>query len=381
MIYLDNAATSFPKPESVYDAMMKAMKEYGANPGRSGHKMALQAGRAIYETREVLSKLFNIDNPMNIIFTYNATDSLNMGIKGLLKPGDHAITTSIEHNSVLRPLKTLEKAGITTTIIQCDSKGRVSAEDIEKNINDDTKLIITTHISNLTGTINPIKEIGGIAKKYEIIYMVDASQSAGVYEIDVKEMNIDMLAVSGHNGLMGPQGGGVFYIRDGLDVIQIKEGGTGSKSNLLEQPDFLPDKFESGTPNMPGIVGLGVEVKYILEKGMENIRNHKKELTKYFLEELKKIEGVKIYGPCDVEKQAAVVSINIGDEDSSEMSYVLDEAFDIAVRSGLHCAPLAHKTIGTFEQGTIRFSMGAFTTLDEIKKAVDAIKKITEEII
>lgn len=380
MIYLDNAATSFPKPNSVYESMMVAMKEYGANPGRSGHRLALQAGRAIYETRELLAKLFNIQNPMNIIFTNNATEGLNIGIKGLLKPGDHVITTSMEHNSVLRPLIALEKVGIKTTIVQCDEVGRVSLEAIESSITEDTRLIVTTHASNVTGTIFPIKDIGTIAKRHDIIYMVDAAQTAGLYDIDVEDMGIDILVFPGHKSLLGPQGTGVMYIREEIDITQLKEGGTGSKSDLLIQPEFLPDKFESGTPNTPGIVGLGAGIRYILDKGMENIRKHEKDLTRYFITELKKIDKVKIYGTCDVETQAPVVSINIGDEDSSEVSYVLDKAFDIAVRPGLHCAPLAHKTIGTFEQGVVRFSIGPFTTNDDIEKAIEAVRKISEEL-
>lgn len=380
MIYLDNAATTFPKPEKVYEAINSAMREYGANPGRSGHKLALQAARAIYETRELLCKLFNIDNPMNIIFTYNGTDGLNLAIKGLLKPGDHVITTSMEHNSVLRPLKAMEKVGVRTTIVQCDETGAVALEDIEDNINENTKLIVTTHASNVTGTIFPIKEIGALAEKNNIVYMVDAAQSAGVYDIDVQDMKIDILAFPGHKGLLGPQGTGGVYIRKGLEIMQMKEGGTGSKSDLLIQPEMLPDKFESGTPNTSGIVGLGAGVQYILDRGLENIANHEKELTRYFINELKKIEAVKIYGPKDAEKQAAVVSINIGDEDSSEVSYILDKAFDIGVRSGLHCAPLAHKTIGTFEQGAVRFSIGPFNTHQDIEKAVEAVKNIVKEI-
>lgn len=380
MIYLDNAATSFPKPEQVYDAINKTMREFGANPGRSGHRMALEAGRIIFETRELLCKLFNIDNPMNIIFTYNATDGLNLGIKGFLKPGDHVITSSMEHNSVLRPIKALEKIGVEATIIQCDSAGSINISDIEDSIKKNTKLIVTTHASNVIGTIFPVKKIGDLAKKYGISYMVDAAQSAGVYDIDVKDMNIDMLVFPGHKGLLGPQGTGGIYIREGLQITQMKEGGTGSKSNLLTQPEILPDKFESGTPNTPGIAGLGAGIKYILNRGLEDIRNHEKNLTQYFLEELKKIDNVKIYGPCDAEKQAAVVSINIGDEDSSEVSYILDKGFNIAVRPGLHCAPLAHKTIGTFEQGVVRFSIGAFNTFEEIELAVKAIKEIAKEV-
>lgn len=380
MIYLDNAATSFPKPEQVYKAVMDAMRDYGANPGRSGHKLALQAGRVIYETRELLGKLFNIDNPMNIIFTHNATDGINLAIKGLLKPGDHVITTSMEHNSVLRPLKVLEKVGVKITIVQCNPIGSIDIKDIEESITDDTKLIVTTHASNVTGTIFPIKDIGRLAAQNDIIYMVDAAQTAGVYDIDVKEMGIDILAFPGHKSLLGPQGTGGVYIREGIEITQMKEGGTGSKSDSLVQPDILPDKFESGTPNMPGIAGLGAGIKYILNKGIENIRKHETELTKYFIDELKKIEHVKIYGPCDIKRQAPVVSINIGEEDSSEVSYIFDQVFDIAVRPGLHCAPLAHKTVGNFEQGCIRFSIGPFNTKTDIEKALEAVKKIAEEI-
>lgn len=380
MIYLDNAATSFPKPDIVYDSILQAMKEYGANPGRSGHKLALKAGRALFNTRELLSKLFNIDDPMNIIFTSNCTDSLNLGLKGILNPGDHVITSSMEHNSVLRPLKTLEESGIEVTIIQCSKDGTINIEDIKKSIKSNTKLIVTTHASNLTGTIFPIDEIGYIAKEKGIIYMVDAAQSAGVYDIDVKAMNIDILAFPGHKSLLGPQGTGGIYIKDGLDIKPLKEGGTGSQSNLLEQPDILPDRFESGTPNTPGIVGLGSGVKYILERGIHEIRAHEEELTKHFMDELKKIPNVKLYGPCDIKKQAPVVSLNIGEEDSSEISYILDQEFDIAVRPGLHCAPLAHKTIGTFEQGTVRFSIGLFNTHEDIERAIKAIKAISKDM-
>lgn len=380
MIYLDNAATSFPKPDIVYEAIMEAMKEYGANPGRSGHKLALKAGRAIYETRDLLSKFFNIEDPMRIIFTSNATDGLNLAIKGLLKSGDHVITTSMEHNSVLRPLKALEKTDVETSIIQCDETGSIDIKDIEANIKNNTKLIITTHASNVTGTIFPVKEIGKLARKHGVVYMLDAAQTAGVYDIDVVDMNIDILAFPGHKSLLGPQGTGGVYIKEGIEITQMKEGGTGSKSDSLMQPDIYPDKFESGTPNMPGIVGLGAGIKYILDKGINNIRDHEKKLTKAFIYGLKEIEDVKIYGPKDVEKQAPVISINIGKEDSSEVSYILDQVFNIAARPGLHCAPLAHKTIGCYEQGCIRFSVGPFNTIKDIEAVIEAVKNISREI-
>lgn len=380
MIYLDNAATSFPKPNSVYQAIMEAMKDYGANPGRSGHKLALRAGRAIYETRELICTLFNIEDPMRVIFTSNATDGLNLAIKGLLKKGDHVITTSMEHNSVLRPLKVLESKGIETTIVECDITGNINLQNIEENIRDNTRLIVTTHASNVTGTIFPIKKIGELAKKHNIIYMVDAAQTAGLYNIDVVDMNIDILAFPGHKSLLGPQGTGGVYIRKGIDIKQIKEGGTGSKSDSLIQPDFYPDKFESGTPNTPGIVGLGAGIKYILDKGIDNIREHEIKLTKMFIDGLKEIKNVKIYGPANPLNQAPVISINIGEEDSSEVSYILDQVFDIAVRPGLHCAPLAHKTIGCYEQGCVRFSIGPFNTVDDIQTAIKAVKHISNEI-
>jgi len=380
VIYLDNAATSFPKPECVYEEVYRCMKEYGANPGRSGHKLSLRAGRVIYETRELLCQLFNISNPMRLIFTSNATDSLNLAIKGVLMKGDHVITSSMEHNSVLRPIKALEAIGVENTIVRCQKDGSISVEDIEKAIKENTKLIVITHASNVVGTLMPIKEIGKMAREKKILFLVDASQTAGLYDIDVEDMNIDLLAFPGHKSLLGPQGTGGLYIREGINLRQMKEGGTGSKSESLYQPDLVPDRYESGTANTPGIAGLGAGVKYILEKGIENIRKHEEELTEYFLKGLKTIDNVIIYGPQDHKKQGPVVSINIGDYDSSEISYILDKEYDIAVRSGLHCAPLAHETLGTLERGAIRFSFGCFNTKEEIDRTLEAIEKIAREI-
>ncbi|WP_432662088.1 aminotransferase class V-fold PLP-dependent enzyme [Wukongibacter baidiensis] len=380
MIYLDNAATSFPKPEEVYKAVDKCLREYGANPGRSGHKLALKAGRSIYETRELICRLLNIDNPMQIIFTSNATDSLNLAIKGVLKKGDHVITSSMEHNSLIRPIKTLEEIGVENTVVDCSKEGFIKVEDIKKAIKKNTRLIAITHASNVTGTIMPIEKIGKLAKENDILLLVDAAQTAGVYDIDVKSMNIDLLAFPGHKGLMGPQGTGALYIREGIELRQMKEGGTGSKSESLLQPEIVPDRYESGTPNTPGIVAMGAGIKFILETGIEKIRKHEEELTEYMLNELKTIKQVKIYGSKDSKKQASVISLNIGDLDSSEVSYILDQAFDIAVRSGLHCAPLAHKTLGTFEQGTVRFSIGYFNKRKDVEDAIAAIKKICDEM-
>lgn len=380
MVYFDNAATTFPKPDIVYDSIITAMKEYGANPGRSGHKMALKASRGIYETRELLGKLVNYNNPMNVIMTFNGTEGLNIGIKGTLKAGDHVITTSMEHNSVLRPITYLENFGVEHTIVYGDEKGRIKVEDIKKAIRKNTKLIVTTHLSNLTGTIMPVEAIGKLAHDNNILYMVDGAQSVGVYDIDMARMNIDLLAFPGHKGLLGPQGTGGLIIREGLSPNEIFHGGTGSDSHSLVQPTLLPDKYESGTENAPGIVGLGAGIKYILDRGIENIRKYEEELTSHFIEEALKIDGIKLYGPSNVKEQGAVVALNIKDADSSEVSYILDQEFDIAVRPGLHCAPLAHKTIGTLEQGVVRFSFGIFNTHEEIEFAIKALKQIAAEV-
>lgn len=380
MIYLDNAATSFPKPEDVYVTMDNCMRNYCANPGRAGHKMALKAGRGIHETREEICKLFNIEDPMRVIFTSNATDSLNIGIKGLLKRGDHVITTSMEHNSVIRPIKALERFGVRNTIVQCEADGTLDISKLKKAIRRNTRLIAMTHASNVTGTLMPIKEVGKLAQDKKIVFLVDAAQSAGIYHIDVQDMNIDILALPGHKGLLGPQGTGVLYVRNGINVRHLKEGGTGSKSESLLQPEIYPDRYESGTNNTQGIVGLGAGVKFVLNEGLDKIRDHEKNLTQRLIDGLKEIKRVKMYGPLDVEKQGAVVSMNIEGIDCSDVGYILDKEFDIGVRTGLHCAPLAHKTIGTLEEGTVRLSIGYFNTNEDIDKAIEAIKKISEEL-
>ncbi len=377
MIYLDNAATTYPKPEVVYESIMDCMKNYGANPGRAGHKLAMRAGREIYDARENIAKLFNVDNPMNIIFTTSATDSLNLAIKGCVQEGDHIITTSIEHNSVIRPIKSLEKYGVENTIVKCDKEGFLNIKDLEKAIRPNTKLIVTTHASNVCGTLVDIEAVGNVAKANNILYLVDASQTAGVYDIDVKKINVDMIAAPGHKCLMGPQGTGILYIREGLSIYVLKEGGTGSRSEDLFQPELTPDKYESGTHNTPGIAGLNAGVKFILSQGIDNIRTKEEELCEYMLKRLEEVPNIIIYGPRDSKKRTAVISINIGNMDSGEITYLLDDEYDIATRSGIHCSPLAHKTIGTLEQGCVRFSLGIFNTKEEIDKAIEALKEIS----
>ena len=380
MIYLDNAATTFPKPESVYRAVDDCLRNYCANPGRGGHKLSLKSGRVLLEARELLAELFNADSPENVILTRNATEALNLAIKGFLYAGSHVITTSMEHNSVMRPLKILEERGIETTIVQCNEYGEIDVESIKKEIKKETALIVATHASNVVGTITPIEGIGNLAKRYGLTFLVDASQTAGVYQIDMEKMNISMLAFTGHKSLMGPQGTGGLCIRGGLKLIPLQEGGTGSKSESLYQPDIMPDRYESGTHNTPGIAGLCAGVNFINSKGIDTIRSHEQELTRYFLDGLREIKDVRIYGTKEIEKQAPVVSINIGDIGSSEISYILDETFDIATRSGLHCAPMAHKTIGTLEQGTVRFSFSIFNTIYQVDTVLDAIAHIAREL-
>ncbi len=377
MIYLDNAATTYPKPKSVYQNVMRAMTEYGANPGRGSHAMAIEGARVIYETRELMAQLFNLDDPMRVIFTFNATDGLNQAIKGVLNPGDHVITTSMEHNSVLRPIKEIEKYGVENTIVQCAPDGSINVEDIEAALKDNTKMVATTHVSNLTGTIMPVEEIGHMCMEKNILYLVDASQSAGVLDIDMKKFNIDLLAVPGHKGLLGPQGTGALLINCDAEIKQLKEGGTGSESSSMIQPNFYPDKLESGTHNLPGIAGLNAGLKYILSKGTKSIYSHEKNLLDIFINEMKKNVKIKIYGPEDINNRCGVVPINIEGIDSSEVAYRLDTEFDIAVRPGLHCAPLAHKTIGTEKVGAVRFGVGPFNTRADVLTAAKALNEIS----
>jgi cysteine desulfurase family protein len=379
MIYFDNAATTYPKPEAVYREMDKCMREYCANPGRSGHKLSMEAGRVVLEARELLAELFHAKKSENIVFCLNATDALNIAIKGLVEKGDHVITTSMEHNSVLRPLKHLENAGIETTIVPCGKTGELDLSHIEKAIRGNTSLIVTTHASNVTGTIMPIKEIGEIARRNSLKYIIDTAQTAGAYPIDVEEINVDVLVFTGHKGLMGPQGVGGFYVKEGTALRQMREGGTGSMSESLIHPELLPDKYESGTPNTPGIAGLAAGLRFIKEVGIDHIRMHEERITRYFLEQLSKIEDVIVYGPGPLEKRAPVVSLNIENKTSSEVSFYLDNQFDIATRPGLHCAPLAHNTIGTGVHGAVRFSFGYYNTEDEVDKAVKALKSIVKE--
>lgn len=379
MIYLDNAATSYPKPDVVYEEIEKCMRTYCANPGRGGHTMSITAAKAVVEAREIISKFFNIDNPLRLCFTKNATEALNTAIKGHLKPGDHVITTSMEHNSVIRPLKALEKQSkIELTIVKGKKYGQIDIYDIVRNIKKSTAMVACTLSSNVNGVIMPIYEIGKVTRERGIAFLVDAAQGAGCVDVDVKKMNIDMLAFPGHKGLMGPQGTGGLYVREDIKVTPLMEGGTGSNSESFLQPEFMPDLLESGTINTPGIIGLGYGIRFINSMGRENIKYFKHLLLERLYEGLRDIKGVKLYSSNDKNKNSGIIALNIKEMDSTEVSYILDKKYRIATRAGLHCAPLAHKTLNTLKTGVVRLSLGCFNTVNEIDLTIDAIRKIAE---
>ena len=379
MIYLDNAATSWPKPESVYQTMDEFLRKKGGNPGRGSHSMAVAARETVEETRLLIARFINASEVERVIFTLNCTEALNLGLKGLLRPGDHVITSCIGHNSVVRPLRKLEQQGVKITRLPpCPETGVMSLHDIEEAITQETKLVVVTHASNVTGTIQPIEEYAVVARKYDLIFMVDAAQTAGKYPIDVQASNIDLLAFSGHKGLFGPPGTGVLYVGNRVDLDPLREGGTGSYSEQEEQPYLLPDRYESGTMNSVGISGLGAGLRYILSEGLERISAHGQYLIDRLIEGLANVPKVRLYGAKDRSKQAPIVSLNIEGYEPGEVGAILDQAFDVKVRAGLHCAPGAHRTLGTFPLGTVRLSPGYFNTKEEIDLTVHALEKIAK---
>lgn len=381
MIYLDNAATSFPKPACVMREMDRCMNEYCANPGRGGHALSVKAGLAVTQVRETVCRLFNIPDPMNLAFTKNATEALNIAIKGSVTPGCHVITSEMEHNSVTRPLKTLERdAGISVTTVAGNGSGEIDPEDLKKEIRRDTKLIVCTLSSNVNGVIMPVAEIGRIAREAGITFLLDASQGAGSIPVDVVSQYIDILAFPGHKGLMGPQGTGGLYVREGLLLRSLMEGGTGSNSEDPYQPEFMPDLFESGTLNTPGIVGLGAAAAYIEAVGFERIRSHKHKLVNMLSEGFSGISGIKLYSLNDISRNSGIVAINLKDLDSAELSYILDKDYGICTRAGLHCSPSAHRKLGTLHRGIVRFSAGCFNTEDEIIETINAVDRISRKI-
>jgi cysteine desulfurase family protein len=382
MIYLDNSATSWPKPPEVKEAMVKFMEEIGANPGRSGHLLSIEAARILYETRESLATLFHVQDPSRIVFTLNATESLNLALKGLLKAGDHVITSSMEHNSVMRPLRDLEKKGIELSVIPCSKEGFLDPQELERKTQSNTKMVVLNHASNVTGTLLPIREAGLVARKHNLLFLVDAAQTAGAYPIDMEKDKIDLLAFTGHKCLYGPQGTGGLVMGERVkerEMIPLKQGGTGSRSEFEEQPDFLPDRFESGTPNGVGIAGLLAGIQFVLGKGVEQIRQHEIDLIEKLVERLRKIPQVKLYGPENKKDRIATLSFNLAQLSPSDVALRLEREFGILCRPGLHCAPAAHHTIGTFPEGTVRFGLSVFTTEDNIEAAIQAVTVISKQ--
>jgi cysteine desulfurase family protein len=379
MIYLDNATTTWPKPENVYRVMDEFLRTKGGNPGRGSHSLALDAKEVVDETRELVARLIAAPEIKRVIFTSNGTEALNLGLKGLLRPGDHVITSSIEHNSLTRPLHKLEQGGVEITRLPPSEGGVVSAQALEEAITEKTRLIAITHASNVDGAIQPIEEYGARARKHDVILMVDAAQTAGKYPINVQAGNIDLLASSGHKGLFGPPGTGVLYIGDRVDLEPLLEGSTGTHSQQEEQPVGLPDRYESGTLNSVGISGLGAGLKFIFDEGLDRIRAHEQQLTDMLIEGLSGIRGLNIYAAPEGAKQAPVISINIEGYEPADAGAILDQVFDIKVRIGLHCAAAAHKTLGTHPTGTIRLSPGYLNTIEEIETTLQALEKIASK--
>ncbi|PKP22263.1 MAG: cysteine desulfurase [Bacteroidetes bacterium HGW-Bacteroidetes-21] len=378
-VYLDNAATSWPKPPGVVEAITKYLNEYGGSPGRSGHDFAIQAAREVFETREILAGLYHVPDSENVIISANATHALNFAIKGLLEKGDHVIISHMEHNSVLRPLTYLHDEGLVRfDIARCDEKGYVDLEHMRSLILPETKMIICIHGSNVAGTIQPIAKIGALCKENGILFLVDAAQTSGFVPIDMQKENIDILAFTGHKKLYGPPGIGGLCMQKNISIKTLIHGGTGSKSDMAHHPEFYPDRLEAGTINTVGVTGLKAGIQYIQHKGIDSIRQNLSELTAHFMRELAKMEEVTIYGPEVHEERLPLISVNVKNKVPSDLAAKLDKEYGIMVRPGIHCSPLAHKSIGSFPQGTLRFSLGCFTTPEEVEYAIQSLKKIID---
>ena len=381
-MYLDNAATSWPKPPEVARAMTRFLTEVGANPGRSGHRLSVQAARIVYGAREAVAAQVNASDPMRVVFGPNATWALNLALRGLLKSGDHVITSSVEHNSVMRPLRAMEREGVEVSVAACCPDGFLDPAAVEAVARPSTAMIVLSHASNVVGSLLPVGAVGEIARRRGLLLLVDAAQTAGALPIDVQAEAIDLLAFSGHKALCGPMGTGGLVIGERVDPVKFEplvRGGTGSRSEHEEQPHFLPDRFESGTLNAVGLAGLEASLRWVREQGVAAIRAHEVELTRQLLEGLADIRGATVYGGGDAALQTATVSFNLAGMASSEAGLRLDEDHGIMCRVGLHCAPGAHRTIGTFPGGTVRFGLGAFTTPEEVQAALAAVDQLARE--
>ncbi len=375
MIYMDNAATTLHKPDAVKAAVLAAFDTMG-NAGRGASEPALDASRVIYGAREKLAHFFNAESPSRIVFTANSTESLNIAIKGLFCPGDHVITTVLEHNSVLRPLYECQERGVELSILGCDEKGNISYKETESAVKENTKAVVCTHASNVTGNMIDLTKVGEIAKRHGLLFVVDASQTAGVWPVDVQNQRIDVLCFTGHKGLLGSQGTGGMYVRTGVSIRPLLLGGSGIDTYNSHHPSQMPTALEAGTLNGHGIAGLGAAVAYLEETGLDMIREKELSLMRRFYEGISTIPGIKIYGDFSTRKRAAIVSFNIRDYDSSEVSDELNVEYGIVTRPGAHCAPLMHKALGTVEQGAVRFSFSHYNTEEEVEAAIRAVEEL-----
>ncbi len=381
-IYLDNAATSFPKPEAVYAAVERYQRDIGVAVGRGATRMGSEVQRTVRSARKRLAELWGAESPDRIIFTSNGTDSLNLAIHGMLEPGDHVVSSVMEHNSVLRPLAWLqEHRGVAVTFVAADSVGRINPKDVQDAIRPETRLLALTHASNVTGTLQPLADFCEIANQSGIPLLIDAAQTAGAVPIDLGKMPIDLLACPGHKALLGPLGTGVLYIKPGIEekLRTIRQGGTGSVSELQSQPDTLPDKYESGNHNAPGLFGLEAGLKFLQDETIPKVQQHEQNLTAQLLEGFRRIDGLSIHGPNDPERQIGIVSVSVDGFEPQIFSGILDESFQIQTRAGLHCAPGVHRHLGTMENGgTVRFSVGALTNSEQIEAAISALTEILD---
>ena len=376
MNYLDNAATSYPKPPEVIAAMTSFLTHVGVGTGRGSHRQGLAANRIVYEARERVAELFHLPDSSRVIFTHSATEALNLAVTGLLRPGDHVVTSTMEHNSLVRPLYRLSLCGVEVTKVACDRDGFLDPGDLAAALRPETRLIAISHCSNVTGALQPVAEIGALARSRGVLFLLDGAQSAGCIPLDVSELSVDLLAAPGHKGLLGPQGTGFLYIAPGLELEPLLVGGTGGASSGLDQPSSSPERYESGTLNTPGIAGLSAGVELLLREGVVAIRRREQLLTCRLLDGLLSIPGVMLHGTTDPERRLGVVSLSLADFDPSEVGFRLDSEFAITVRVGLHCAPDAHRTIGTYPQGTIRVSPGYAATKADIDAFLHALRFI-----
>ncbi|MFN0055160.1 MAG: aminotransferase class V-fold PLP-dependent enzyme [Planctomycetales bacterium] len=379
-IYLDNAATSFPKPEEVYDAVDRYQRRLGAAVGRGAYQSSIEATGIVNRCRVGLARLLGAESPDRIVFTSNGTDSLNLALHGLLEPGDHVVTSQVEHNSVLRPLRALqERIGLEVTVVPADGLGQVDPGDFRTALRPTTKLVALLHASNVTGGMQPIEEVGTLVRAEGALFLVDAAQTAGHLPIELSQLPIDLLACAGHKGLLGPLGTGLLYLRPGVEarLRSLRQGGTGTLSEEDRQPESLPDQYESGNHNAPGLIGLEAAVRWLTDRGISSLADHERQLTARLWTRLMEIEGVRLFGPPPSARRLGVVSLAIEGFDSQEGAAILDQNFGIEARAGFHCAPGAHRAIGAFETGgTLRLSVGPWTTADEIDAAADAIQQL-----